>query len=423
MIKKIKLEKYHYVALVGWVAKIFTVIFSFINTRLLIDLVGVDGYGTFSIIFSLFGWFALFNLGLPTAVQNEVSKYKVNQFNLEKLLATIQSILLIIFFFSIPIVFILSYLIKDFLLEKLYYFDFYLLYSIFLFALLIGFGEVFNRILFAVHRGYIPHSYPAISAVLSCILLLILKKIDLDNINIVILLFFIPNVILLFFSYHYSIGLRSFLLDKQIIIDIFQKAKKFFIFALLATLTLKVDYIVMSLVLESRDMVIYNLAMKIFGLASFLYMAILLPLHSVLSELIVLNKYNEVIKKIKFNILVGFSLVVGFSVFFLLFNNWIIKLLTGDEQLKIEPLFILTLCIYFLIRIWTDTFNTVLQAFNKVEVLILVLPFQAFISILFQYVLGKEYGIIGITLGISISFLFTVAWFLPYKLLVYIKKA
>jgi len=423
LIKKIKLEKYHYVALVGWVAKIFTVIFSFINIRLLIDLIGIDGYGTFSIIFSLFGWFALFNLGLPTAVQNEVSKYRVNQFNLDRLLVAVQSILLIIFFFSIPIVFILSSLINNFILGNLYFFNFYSLYSIFIFALLIGFGEVFNRILFAIHKGYIPHSYPAISAFLTCIILLFLKKIDLDNISITILVFFIPNIILLLFSYYYSIGLRSFLLEKQVITDIFQKAKNFFIFALLATITLKVDYIIMSLVLESKDIVIYNLAMKIFGLSSFLYMAILLPLHSVLSELIILNKYNEVIKKIKLNISIGFSLVVSFSLFFLQFNNWIIKLLIGDEQLKIEPLFIFVLCIYFLIRVWTDTFNTVFQSMNKVEILIIALPFQAFISILFQYVLGKEYGIIGITLGISISFLFTVAWFLPYKLLIHIRKA
>jgi O-antigen/teichoic acid export membrane protein len=84
-IKNIKLEKHHYTALVGWIAKIFTTIFTLVNTRLLIANMGIKGFAGFSIILSLLGWITLLNFGIPNAIQNIIAEYRVKNKNADLL--------------------------------------------------------------------------------------------------------------------------------------------------------------------------------------------------------------------------------------------------------------------------------------------------------------------------------------------------
>lgn len=416
MIKKIQLDKYHYVALSGWLAKIITVVFSLINTRMLLGLIGVDGFALYSIIFSLVGWLSLLNLAIPSAIQNTISKFRVAGKDLQELFQTILFIVIMIIVLGLPFLILLSNIVYNTLLINYQYLiDKNYLLIILFFLLLFGLSEIFNKILFALHKGYLPNIYPAIISIFSFFILYILQYKEIQNVNIVLTLFFTPYMVIFIVSYIQSIGLVKPKFNKAIFNIVFKLMKKFFIFALLAAFVLKVDYIIMSLVLKANEITIYNIDMRVFNLILFMYGTILAALWPVSSELFHRKDYKTIKLNIKKNILLGVFISILMGAIVLLFKDKIFSLISGKESLTISLTTGFLTLIYIIIRIWTDSFATILQSMNEVNILIFTLPMQALISIISQYILGLHYGVNGIIIGLILSFLLTVVWVLPLK--------
>lgn len=416
MIKKIQLDKYHYVALSGWLAKIITVVFSLINTRMLLGLIGVDGFALYSIIFSLVGWLSLLNLAIPSAIQNTISKFRVADKDLQELFQTILFIVIMIIVLGLPFLILLSNIVYNTLLINYQYLiDKNYLLIILFFLLLFGLSEIFNKILFALHKGYLPNIYPAIISIFSFFILYILQYKEIQNVNIVLTLFFTPYMVIFIVSYIQSIGLVKPKFNKAIFNIVFKLMKKFFIFALLAAFVLKVDYIIMSLVLKANEITIYNIDMRVFNLILFMYGTILAALWPVSSELFHRKDYKTIKLNIKKNILLGVFISILMGAIVLLFKDKIFSLISGKESLTISLTTGFLTLIYIIIRIWTDSFATILQSMNEVNILIFTLPIQALISIISQYILGLHYGVNGIIIGLILSFLLTVVWVLPLK--------
>jgi len=416
MIKKLKIEKYHYVALVGWVAKIITVIFSLINTRMLLDLIGVNGFALYSIIFSLVGWLSLLNFAIPSAIQNTISKLRVTNQSLQKLFQTTLFVIILIMILGFPLVLLISNIVYNTLLSNYHtLIDKNYLFLMLFFLFLFGLSEIFNKILFALHKGYLPNIYPAAISVLSFIILYLLQYKAVHNINIVLILFFMPYAVMFVVSYIQSIGFIKPSFHKNIFKIVFKLMTKFFIFALLAAFVLKVDYIIMSLVLKAHEIAIYNIDMRVFNLILFMYGTILAALWPVTSELFHKKDYKAIKLNMIKNILLGILIatIMGFLIIY--FKEKIFLLISGKESLTISLTTGLLTLFYIITRIWTDSFATILQSMNEVNILIFVVPFQAFISISSQYILGLHYGLNGIIMGLILSFLLTVVWVLPLK--------
>jgi O-antigen/teichoic acid export membrane protein len=412
----IKIEKYHYVALIGWIAKIFTVIFSLINTRMLLDIIGVQGFALYSIIFSLAGWLSLLNFAIPSALQNVISKFKIEKKDLKELFQTILFVVITIIILSIPILFIVVKVTYNTLFinyHNILHID-YLLIMLFL-LFLFGLSEIFNKVLFSLHKGYLPNTYPALISIFAFLMLYLSNKLHINNVNIVLILFFLPYLCVFILSYVQSISFVKPKFNKHIFYIVLKLAKKFFLFTILAAFVLKVDYIIMSMVLKAHEIAIYNLDMRIFNLVLFMYGTILAALWPVSSELFHKKDFSLIKKNIKKNILFGIILTTVLSGIIILLKDKIFFLISGDKSLNITFLTGILTSIYIMLRIWTDSFATILQSMNEINILIYIVPVQAFISILAQYYLGLLYGLNGILIGLILSFLLTVVWVLPIK--------
>jgi len=415
-VAKFKLEMYHYIAFVGWIAKILTIIFSFINTRLLLDLIGIKGYALYSIIFSLFGWLALLNFALPSSVQNLISEYKVKNENIDKILQTVSFIVICIIIFFIPILYLISIVLYKFLFYN--YYDlislliFYInLILLFLFAL----TEIFNRILFAVDKGYLPNIYPTIVSILSFLFLYLLKSLNIHNVQIVITCFFLSYLIIFVIAYIQAIGFKKPTFNKNIFRKILKLSKHFLIFTILASFVLRIDYIIMAKILPSIEIAKYNLDMRIFNLILFMYGTILTALWPVSSRFFHKKDFFSIRISLKKNLIFGIIMSLFLGIIILHFKDKIFLLISGKKILNISLTTGILTLIYIIIRIWTDSFATLLQSMNEVKTLIHTVPFQAIISIIAQYFLGLKYGLNGIILGLILSFLLTVVWVLPLK--------
>ncbi|WP_022854414.1 MATE family efflux transporter [Thermodesulfatator atlanticus] len=410
-----RLEKHHYIAFVGWISKIITAVLLLINTRILIDLIGIEGFAAHSIIFSLIGWLALFNLGLPNAVQNTISKYRVNKLSYAEILSVVEFLVITIFWIAIPVLFLLSYGVKKFLLNN---YQFVNLLSLFISLFLIflnGLTEIYSKILFAEHRGYLPNMYPAIISISIFFILVIFKFLGITKFNVVLCSYFIPYAFVFMLAHMQSVGFIFPKFNRLMIKELFSLSKKFFIFALLAALTLRVDYIIMSKILNAQEIAIYNVDFKVFSLFSVLYNTLLFALWPVMSELLHKKEFLLAKKKLFSTLKIGFALVICGTLFVIIFKNSLFQIITGRKELYLSYTTAILTGIYFLVRIWTDTFAAAVQSINEVSILIKTVPFQAFISLIGQWFFGSLYGINGIFLGLILSFLLTVAWILPIK--------
>ena len=109
----------------------------------------------------------------------------------------------------------------------------------------------------------------------------------------------------------------------------------------------------------------------------------------------------------------GFNIIVISTLLILLFKEIIFNLIVRDKINNIQNTTIILFGLYFCIRVWSDTFSTLLLSINKVNIFYLYVPIQAGISFLLQYNLGLKIGINGIVLALIISFLLTAFWILP----------
>ena len=70
-------------------------------------------------------------------------------------------------------------------------------------------------------------------------------------------------------------------------------------------------------------------------------------------------------------------------------------------------------CVYYILRIWSETFSMLLQSMNFLRPLWYLLPIQALLNLFLQWNLSKEYGMQGMLIGVITSFALTTVIFLP----------
>ncbi|HCP8418079.1 TPA: polysaccharide biosynthesis C-terminal domain-containing protein, partial [Escherichia coli] len=75
-----------------------------------------------------------------------------------------------------------------------------------------------------------------------------------------------------------------------------------------------------------------------------------------------------------------------------------------------------------IIRAWCDTYAVLLQTMNSMKPLFIIVPIQALINFILQWYFISILSLTGILIGSIISFLCTVAIYLPYKFNQQIKK-
>ncbi|SDN50941.1 Na+-driven multidrug efflux pump [Desulfonauticus submarinus] len=413
---KTKIEKYHYIAFIGWIAKLFAILLSLLNTRMLLNLINIDGYALYSILASFAGWIALLNFGLPNGVQNLIAKYRVKNKNLDNLYKSLFFLIVIILMLSVPLLYIVSFAIYHTILSSYQnLISTTMLFAVLYLLLLFGLSQIFYKILFANYKGIYPNLYPLIISAINFLILYLCQVFNMHNEALVIVLFFSSYFIIFIVSYLQSIGIVLPKFDRVLSIELFKYSKDFFIFAILASFTLGIDYIIMSKILDSLYITQYNLIMKFYNLIIVLYATLLATSWSISSEAYHKKEYFSIYELIKKNIIIGLLLTIIVSIIVFTFKDQLFFLVSGKE-LHILYTTLLLATIYVIIRIWTDTFATILSSIQKVKILICVVPYQAFISILSQFYLGKKFGINGIFIGLILSFLLTVSIILPLYL-------
>lgn len=414
---------YAWTSLAGWLSRIVIAISQLIVIRLLTQFLRVDDYAIFAILTGIAGWFSLADFGIGVGLQNTISELRAKNIDYAHYLHSIGVFVIVLFVLSFLFSGLLAFIVGPLVLKNFTHINEYeKMTALFIVSLLLSsasIGSIAFKIWFAEGRGYIANLVQALAAILSVLGLLALDITSVQNkLLISLVIFLTPNCL-------FAVGAVIFKVISKIkrggcqdisgLKQIRRRSLSYWVFAAAAMGVVQVDYLVMSRFLMADDIATYNIVSKIYIFLFYIFSSVLAALWPVFAENISVGNWKTVSKFIRRILVIG----IGFG----LITAWIVSqttpyllsILAPGIGVNISVQFILLFGLYNIVRIWTDTFATVLQSANDYGVLLVAVPFQAVLSLCFQWYLVQKIGINGIVLGIILSFIFSVGWLLPLR--------
>jgi O-antigen/teichoic acid export membrane protein len=414
----IKLKNHHVTALSGSALRVLSALLQLLIIRSLIKTLGQDSYAQFAVLIGLFPWFVSLDYGLGNSLQNEISIARAKGINSRPF---VPAVLKRVLAYSTITSFVLvgsSYLLLDHIsFLKFFRNDFI---GVALYLVLSIFGSVLSvvaKINLAQMRGYLYHLLNFVNILIAYLLVSFVLPVQniFSNLNFSVLAYFGPAAVLGVIISLWYIFKDSSSDASELSPDFRKKSRDFFIFAILSNMVLQVDYAFLGSFSTEHEILKYNAVSKVFAFFYFFYSALLQSLWPVFSEAFELNELEKIRSQFKNNILLGVFAVILFSVIFFVYQGLVFNYLLGLENFKVETILFLTFSVYFCIRVWTDMYGIFLQSSSHTQYLWRHVPVQAVLSIVFQYLLVSRYGALGSILGLSLSYVLSVSWLLPYE--------
>ena len=406
----------------GWLGRGIQVLAQLATVRILIQSLGPAGYSVFAVLASLTGWLLLSDFSIGISTQNYISERRASASEADDVIVTgaVLSCVSAVFFCFVVLAigpWLSARLLANFAFltpaQRTLAF-----YAVAFPGIGTALGGVAYRIWFAQHRGYLSNLVPAAGTIIGTGAIWMMRgDASASSVAANTAAYYAPLAILpiIALAFILSRSIRHAKINPTLVRPLLKRSSRFWLSGLLAAAVLQVDYIIMAHVLTTRDIVVYSVAAKLFTLILFVYSALLLALWPVCSEAIARHDWHVVRAMIRRYIAFGVAFVLVASVGVAVTNHWIVRILAPGLDTPIPMLVILLLGTYTVIRVWTDTFSTVLQSMNDLTLAVLVAPIQALLSVSLQWLGARWFGLPGLICGLIGCYLLTAVWALPLR--------
>ncbi|MCL5260773.1 MAG: MATE family efflux transporter [Gammaproteobacteria bacterium] len=421
------IPKHYQAALVAWTSRIILGVVQFFTVSITLNLLGIHLYAVYAIIIGLQGWFNLLDYGLSSSLQNSISAYQAENKSIQPLLANAALMIISLLVISC----LLFVLLAPFLQHLLFYriapeladSERYILLSVGIIFIITALLSISYRVRFALHQGSWAYFYQSFGLLLSMLGLLVIKYIGLSHYRLIIVLLVgqLPPLLIALINYCQCFPCKNLFMffTKSILHKLLSLGVRFWLFNLAGALTLFIDYIVMSQTLPAHEIAVYNILSKGYSLMFFFYDTLLFAIWPEISELYFKKEWGKANAMLLRNLRLGIIFIIFGTLAVWLGKTQIMELLRAPSGLTLPVSTIFLFGIYFIIRIWTDTYSVALQSQNFLKVFCFAIPIQAIISATGMWFFSLHFGLNGILYGLLASFLLTVVWLLP---VVYYKR-
>jgi O-antigen/teichoic acid export membrane protein len=417
-----RIPRHLLVAASAWASRIVTALVLLASVRILMDSLGLENYAVFVLLTGLTGWFMLADMGIGSSVQNHISESRARGQSYDDLISASGLLAVLLLFVTVIALYFISPYVAPVLLKS---FPFLseaektkLFFLTGVLSIGMGVGGIVYKVWYGEQRGYLSNIVPAIAAVVGLIGLLLVRQTPVEDRLFLSLVAFtaplavLPLGVLLVQQLRRGHGHTGTKLPGTIH-RLMKRGFHFWFFAIMAAGVLQIDYIVMSQFLAAHDIAAYYISTKVFGLAFFVYTAILAALWPVFAESIARREWGLVQRYLKKYLALGLAFMFVCTVSLIWLMPVAVGILAPKENIIIPLGFILLLGVYHMIRVWTDTFAMVLLSISNMKPFWIYVPIQAILNIVLQWVLVPVHGLYGVVLGLIASFVFTVSWALP----------
>jgi O-antigen/teichoic acid export membrane protein len=391
--------------------------------RILLRSLGTEHYAVFALLYGLSGWYLLADCGVGFSIQNLISERRKRGGREPDLVLSAALASVILFIIEIVLLFLFRGLagrafLHQFSLAAEEKGTLFFVAGALLTA--IGVGTISYRIWYGQQRGYLANLAPGLGAVAGLLAVTCVSQFSIQHKLLWSLVAFIgPNSATAMAGVAVQLwGSRDIDWAKAIrdsTPSIAKRARRFWVFSVMAAGVLQVDYIVIARLLAPEQIIVYTVTTRIFLFVGTIYTSALYAVWPVFTELTFVGEWQPVKHHLKIYVASGMALVLVFSAVLLFNAQSVAHLLSPIHQIVIPRNLILLLAAYYIVRVWCDSFATVLQSMSDLKPLWISVPVQALLSAICECGLGAKWGACGIVAGLILSYLLTVAWWLPFK--------
>ena len=410
------------VAVSAWVSRIIVALVQLASIRILIDGLGIEHYAIFVLLTGLVGWSLLADMGIGISVQNHISESRAARQSSEDLIYTSAILAVFLMFLTILILYFVSPYVATMLLSKFSSSSELEKTNLFFYtgalSIIASVSGISYKIWYAQQKGYLSNIVPALGSIIGFLCLLVVQESPVENRLFLSLVSFIlpsaclPLIAMVMQLINCKLKYSEFAFIATVR-KLMTRALRFWLFALLATAVLQIDYIVISQFLNASDIAAYYLATKIFGLAFFVYTAVLSAVWPIFAESLANGEWGSVKRYLKKYIVAGIIFMLFCTIVLIWSMPKAVQILAPKANIDIPISLIILLGLYQIIRVWTDTFTVVLQSMSYLRPFWVFVPFQVVVNIGLQWFLVPLYGLHGVVFGLIASFSLTVGWALP----------
>ena len=416
-----KIPRHLLVAASAWFGRLSAALMGLYTIRLLTVALGTEHYAVFALLSGLQGWYLLADFGLGASLQNFISERRARHESYGDLVGMAGVLAILLAVILLATLYAVARYVAPLVLQGFPWLttmdqvrDFYAAGAL---CTIFGIGGISYKIWYAEQRGYLANLMPALAATITLVWVQFVAQMDSpDKLFWCLIAAFLPQSVLptcAFVVQLVGTGQMS-LPDLKSLRNLLKRAFKFWGFGIMAALVLQIDYLVMSQFLSPRDIVAYSLAAKMFGLAFFVYSAVLQALWPACAEMVELKKWEILNRILVRNILIGIAIIVTSTLVLLLAMDQVVEILSPNDKITISSEFLILCGIYYVIRVWTDTYGMILQSASYLRPFWILTPIQAIVSVVTMLLLTPIFGINGVVYSLCLSFILTVAWGLPF---------
>lgn len=408
----------------GWIGRIVAAIAQLAALRVLTEMLGVDGYGAFAVMTGLLAWFLLADLGFGAALQNHISGLRVSGRSANSAIMSV-GLLLAIVMIALMCVWLVAarwagpallgrfgtVLPRDATLA-------FLAYAIM--ATGTGVASIAMKITFAEHRGYLAHAMTSSAALVGVLGLVVLGPYFQDHKLALALAVYqapawiIPTAFLIWKIGRMRAAGELLTLDRQAVRLLWRDGRKFVLFFALAALVNNIDYVILSQTVAAGDVAVYAVLSKFYVLAFTVVNSVISAYWPVSAEMIHRRELGGLRRLVTSCVVLGAVVIVSGSIVLLLLRVPIGHILSPSEYIDLPATMIPLFALYWLVRVWSDTYAMLVTSASKPEILSFVAAPQAALSLVLGYFGAKVYGLPGLMLGMTTSFILTTVWALPF---------
>lgn len=422
--KIIHLKRHWLVAGSAWICRVALIGIRFLLISLLLGYLGIERYAAFSVIISFEGWFFLCDFGLGPSVQNFLSEARAQGSTTCLLMRSIMQLVFILFCLFLILILCVGPLLSDYIFSNHQYVQAFQVAGIFYGVT--AMGTIAYRVLLALQKGYLSYFLQLAASLVGLGALWVMTKNYSGSERLLGSLFCtvgIPAlgsalVFLKVFPVRELFYKPDFVEIKRVAL----RASHFFGFGLINTAILSIDYLVMIRVLQSEDIVLYNIFSRVFLALFSLYALFLHAVWPLCSELMTLSRLKEVESLIKRYCLYGILFISLMTGGVMLFSSAVIKLFSLEQSVCISLSTIGLFGVYYVVRVICDSYSMLLQSMSHLKIFFIIGPIQALISYEAQRFFSVKYGLNGIVLGLICAFACTALWALPLSVYRKLKK-
>lgn len=415
----------------AWLSRIVTACISLISIRVLLDGLGSGQFAVFVVLNSLMAWYTLADFGVGSSLQNYISEQRTKGKDYSTYVIAGALISIVLFVVTVAVLYLVSPYLANLLLGGFEFPDaagksnlIFISGTIFIAASL---GGIAFKIWYAEIRGYLSNIFPAVSAVLGLLAAWLVMYSDIGNkLLIGLVAFILPSAVIALIAFARQVAIaveKGIYFEPDICVEILRRAGRFWLLYLMHAAVVNCDYIIMSQFLSAQDIVSYSIVSRVFGFSAFFYTSMYAALWPHFTESIANGDWSSVNKSLAKSILFSSIFITVFTTLALFFMPNLVAMLSPKETLIIPYTFVLLLGGYHIVIAWVHGFGIPLQSMSDVKTLLMWTPIQAVLSILLQIIFVQSYGMYGITLGMMLSFLLTMAWVLPRRVAFHTKTA